>query len=160
MGEEMLNETLITMVPTVFEKNNFKGYLSHSQILILFLLFLELKTSPWTQILWEAIIFDTQHDALKVLLKLKNFGKSRNYIWVPPSLFSDTSKNWSKKMKSLTTNHKQPHHNRLNRNQLNQQQSKPLPNQSSTIPFSCSHLFLTHFFSNDSYRWVILSILS
>ena len=84
MGEEMLNETLITMVPTVFEKNNFKGYLSHSQILILFLLFLELKTSPWTQILWEAIIFDTQHDALKVLLKLKNFGKSRNYIWVPP----------------------------------------------------------------------------
>ena len=84
LGEEVLLGTLITMVQTVLEKNDFKGYLSHSQISKLFLLFLESETSPWTQIVWEAIMFDTQHDALKVLQKFENFGKSRNNIWVPP----------------------------------------------------------------------------
>ena len=84
LGEEVLLGTLITMVQTVLEKNDFKGYLSHSQISKLFLLFLESETSPWTQIVWEAIMFDTQHDALKVLQKFENFGKSRNNIWVRP----------------------------------------------------------------------------
>ena len=58
-------------------------------------------------------------------------------------------------MKSLTTNRRNHR-----RNQLNPQKSRPLPNQLLTIPFSCSHLFLTHFSSNDSYPWVIHSILS
>ena len=80
MGEEVLLGTFIRMVRTVFEKNDFKGYLSHSQIQKCFMLFLESETSPWTQILREAIIFDTQHDDLRVLRKFKNFGKSRNNI--------------------------------------------------------------------------------
>ena len=84
LGEEVLLGTLITMVPTVFEKNDFKGYLSHSQISKYFMLFLDSETSPWTQFLWKGLIFDTQHDALKVLRKFENFGKSRNNIWVPP----------------------------------------------------------------------------
>ena len=84
LGEEVLLGTLITMVQTVLEKNDFKGYLSHSQILKLFVLFLESETSPWTQILGEAIIFDNKHVDLKVFRKFENFGKSRNNIWVPP----------------------------------------------------------------------------
>ena len=86
LGEEVLLGTLITMVPTVFEKNDFKGYLSHSQISKYFMLFLDSETSPWTQFLWKGLIFDTQHDALKVLRKFENFGKSRNNIWVPPMI--------------------------------------------------------------------------
>ena len=84
LGEEVLLGTLITMVPTVFEKNDFKGYLSHSQISKYFMLFLDSETSPWTQTLWEGFIYATQRDALKVLRKFENFGKSRNNIWVPP----------------------------------------------------------------------------
>ena len=80
MGEEVLLGTLITMVRTVFEKNDLKGYLSNSQILKLLMLFLGPETSPWIQILLEALIFDTQHDALKVIRKFENFGKSRNNI--------------------------------------------------------------------------------
>ena len=57
LGEEMLLGTLITMAPTVFEKNDFKEYLSHSQIQICFALFLESETSPWTQILPKVFIF-------------------------------------------------------------------------------------------------------
>ena len=51
LGEEVLFGTLIKMVPTVFEKNDFKGYLSHSQISKCLRLFLDSETSPWTQIL-------------------------------------------------------------------------------------------------------------
>ena len=80
LGEEVLLGTLITMVPTVFEKNDFKGYLSHSQISKYFMLFLDSETSSWTHILSEAIIFDPEHDDLKVLQKFENFGKSRNNI--------------------------------------------------------------------------------
>ena len=81
--------------------------------------------------------------------------QNRSFSGPPISLFSDTSKKWFKKMKFSIPNHNRPH-----RNQLNPQKSRPLPNQLSTIPFSCSHLFLTHFSSNDSYRWVIHSTLS
>ena len=84
LGEEVLLGTLITMALTVFEKNDFKGYLSHSQISKYFMLFLDSETSPWTQTLWEGFIYATQRDALKVLRKFENFGKSRNDIWVPP----------------------------------------------------------------------------
>ena len=84
LGEEVLPETLNTMVPTVFEKNDLNRYLSHSQISKCLMLFLDSEMSPWTQILWEAIIFDSQQDALKVLRKFEHFGKSRNIIWVPP----------------------------------------------------------------------------
>ena len=58
LGEEVLIGTLITMVPTVFEKNDFKGYLSHSQILKCFMIFLDSETSTWTKILWDGIIFE------------------------------------------------------------------------------------------------------
>ena len=80
LGEDLLLGTLITMAPTVFEKNDFKGYLSQSQIQNCFALFLESETSPWAQILRKAFIFDTRHDDLKVLSKFENFGKSRNNI--------------------------------------------------------------------------------
>ena len=80
LGEDLLLGTLITMVPTVFENNDFKGYLSQSQIQKLFMLFLESETSSWTQILKGTFIFDTRHDDLKDLPKFKNFGKSRNNI--------------------------------------------------------------------------------
>ena len=59
LGEEVLLGTLITMAPTVFEKIHFKGYFSHSQTSNFFMLFLDSVTWPWTQILREAIIFDT-----------------------------------------------------------------------------------------------------
>ena len=84
LGEEVLLGTLNTMVPTVSVKNDFNRYLSHSQISKCLILFLDSETSPWTQILWEAIIFDSKQDVLKVLRKFENFGKSRNNIWVPP----------------------------------------------------------------------------
>ena len=80
LGEDLLLGTLITMAPTVFEKNDFKGYFSQSQIQICFALFLESEMRLWAQIFRKAFIFDTRHDDLKVLPKFENFGKSRNNL--------------------------------------------------------------------------------
>jgi len=84
MGEVLLRETVITMAPSVFQKTNFKGYLSQSQILNCLIRFLGSGMGPWAQILWEGFIFDAEHDDGKNFPIFEHFGKSRNKVWVPP----------------------------------------------------------------------------
>ena len=80
LGEVLLRLTLITMVPAVFEKNNFKGYLSQSQTWKCLMRFYGSGTGPWARISWEGTIFDTEHDYRKIFPIFKNFGKSRNKV--------------------------------------------------------------------------------
>ena len=47
-------------------------------------------TSPWIQISYEGIIFDAEHDDLKIFWIFENFGKSRNQFWDSPLLGVET----------------------------------------------------------------------
>ena len=80
LGEVLLRSTLITMVPSVFQKTNFKGYFSQSQTSQCLMRFLGSGKAPWAQILWEGTIFDAKHDDLKIFPIFENFGKSRNKV--------------------------------------------------------------------------------
>ena len=83
-GKPLLLWTLITMVPTVFEKNHFKGYLSQSIISRCWKRLLDSRMWPWTQNLCAGSIFDPEHDGPRVSRKFETFGKFRNKVWVPP----------------------------------------------------------------------------
>ena len=74
LGEVLLRLTLITMVPAVFEKNNFKEYLSQSQTSNCLIRFYGSGTGPWARISWKGTIFDAEHDYQKLSPTFKNFG--------------------------------------------------------------------------------------
>jgi len=80
LGEVLLRQTLITMVPNVFQKNNFKGYLSQSQTSKCLMRFFGSGTGPWAKISWKGTVFDAEHDDRKIFPIFGNFGKSRNKI--------------------------------------------------------------------------------
>ena len=80
LGEVLLRSTLITMVPSVFQKTNFKGYFSHSQTSKCQMRFFGSGTDPWAQISLKGTIFDVEHDDLKIFPIFENFGKSRNKV--------------------------------------------------------------------------------
>ena len=90
LGEVLLNLTLITMAPSVFQKTNFKGYFSHSQTSKCLMRFFGSGTGPWAQISWVGTIFDAKHDDWKIFTIFEKFGKSRNKVWVPPYLIVHT----------------------------------------------------------------------
>ena len=94
LGEDLPLWTLIMMVPTEFEINNFEGYLSHSQVSKCSMRFLGSRKSPWTQISREVITSDAKHDDLKIFRIFESFGKSRNNFCVPPN--SVKSREWFK----------------------------------------------------------------
>ena len=54
------------MVPAVFQKNNFEGYLSQSQTAKCLMRFVGSRTGPWTQIPCEGTISDAEHDDQKI----------------------------------------------------------------------------------------------
>ena len=80
LGEVLLRKTLITMVPSVFQKNNFKGYFSQSQTSKCLIRFFGSGKGSWAQISWEGTIFDAEHDDRKICPIFENFGKSRNKV--------------------------------------------------------------------------------
>ena len=84
LGEDVLLWTLISKVQKNFNKNHFKGYLSHSQVQKCLMQFLGSRTWPWAGISFKGIILDSKNDDPKIASIFENFGKSRNYFWVPP----------------------------------------------------------------------------
>ena len=80
LGEVLLRSTLITMAPSVFQKNYFKVYLSQSQTSKCLMRFFGSGTDPWAQISWAGTIFDAEYDDRKIFSIFENFGKSRNKV--------------------------------------------------------------------------------
>ena len=80
LGEVLLRSTLITMIPSVFQKTNFKGYFSQSQTSKCLMRFFGSGPGPWTQTSCEGTIFYAEHDDLKIFRIFENFGKSRNKV--------------------------------------------------------------------------------